>query len=410
MRLALCILALVLVLSEPASSGRVEGAPQDDVSRAVERLASDHVAERNAAALALERLGPAGLDRLEKERDEASDPEVRGRLAGIVRLIRKREEFAKVLGATSRVTLRARARPAAEVAAALEKALGERIAADGIDLSRRIDLDLADATLWEAMDRLGTSMEARFDVLRDRILFSPGRPGTHPALYSGPFRVAVEEVQRLEIRSPERADSVIAVTLSLHHQRNVFPLPDALRDCLRIDSVTDAGGNEVRGEQPFWADCMSYSGEPFNRVAPVFARGDAVLPLTVRGNAALAFPSETRDLAIGLEDATVRIREGDYALEIPPVGANATGTSLTIKGTGPGDLRARLGTRPVRLVDDAGRTHDLRSTGGGGSPSSWNWTFATRTKVEKPRALILPWISELHWVEIPFRFEVRSIP
>jgi hypothetical protein len=388
MRLAL-VLLLGLVLS------------RDEISTAVQRLASDDVAERNAAAHALERLGPAGLERLERERAGATDPEVRGRLAEILRLIRKREEFAQVLGATTRATLRVQGRPAAEVAARLEKALGERIELDGIDPSRRVDLELSGATHWQALDAFGASMGGRFECRSDRIVFHPAGPVALPAIHSGQFRVAAVEVQKLDFRSLDEADSLVEITLELRHQKNVSPIETTLRECFRIDSVTDARGNEVLRDQPGWANCMTFLGDSHRRLSPVFVRGDAVGPLTVRGSAALAFPYERKELTVPLADAPVRIREGDYLLDV---------AIASIKGVGPSDLRSRLGPGPARLVDDAGKTHDLQSTGGGGSLTSWTWTFSSRAKVEKPKAMVIPWISEIHWVEIPFRFEGIPIP
>ncbi len=412
--------ALLLLLLDPhpqtqgSHGGVFQGilVDQDDVARAVRGLESDDVAERDRSARALERLGPAGLPRLEEERDAATDLEVKGRLAQIVRSIRKREEFAKVFGETRRVTFDAKAVPAGRAAADLGRALGEKIALEGVDAGRPLDLSLRDATWWEALDSLARAAGAHYEVEQGRVVFRPGRTDPLPVHYAQQFRVALTEAQRLDYRAPGASEAVLLFTLELAYQRNMKPVTDGSRDRFSIDSVTDAGGNPVLMEQPGWSNSMSFSGLAYGVVHSFFARSDAKGPLTVAGSTAVPFAYETKEVRLALEGGGNSAREEEVRLSVSAFTQSASSTSVSVRGQAFDGLevRSRLAAGEASILDSEGCRHPIRSRGGGGSAGSWVWNFETSGRVDKPRAILLPWITKFHWVEIPFRFEGVQLP
>ena len=388
------------------------GAAQDDFARAVEHLGSDDVSERDRAARDLERLGTAALERLETARDSATDLEVKGRLAHIVRSIRKREEFAKVFGETRRVSLRAKARRADDVAAELGKALDERIVLDGLDPARPLDLSLENATLWEALDALAGASGARYEYGSGEVVLRPGRSDRFPVHYAQQFRVGISETQRLDYRSPSASGEILLFTLELAYQRNMKPLTDTSRDRIHVDSVKDAKGNDALAAGPDWGNSLSTSGIAHGVVHSFFARADATAPLTVTGGTAVPFAYETKEIRLAIEGDGKSLREEEVSLDISAFSQTGAGLSISLRGQSAdgSEVRGRLGRADVCLVDAEGRKHPLAVRGGSGSTGQWVWNFETTTKVEKPQAIVLPWITKFHWVEIPFLFEGVRVP
>jgi hypothetical protein len=88
---------------------------QDDLSKWIAQLESESIVEREEATRRLQGLGPEAVERLEKAKEAARDPEVKTRLDAILSNIRKGVELAKVLGPTRRVTIAARGRPLKEI-------------------------------------------------------------------------------------------------------------------------------------------------------------------------------------------------------------------------------------------------------------------------------------------------------
>ncbi len=389
------------------------GASQDDVTRAVERLGSDDVTERERAARDLERLGPPALGRLEKARDAAADPEVRGRLEHLVRSIRKREEFGRVFGETRRITLRAATLRAGDAAAELGMALGEKIVLEGKLEDAPVDLALDGATLWEALDRFAAALGAHYAYGHDGVTFRPGRTGRFPAHCSEQFRVAITEIQRLDFRAPGPSGETLLLTLELGYQRNMKPVTSSARERFTIESVSDAAGAPALSDQPRWGTSMSFQGLPHGLLHSFFARADAKGPLTVSGATAVPFAYETKELRLALEGEGRKVREGPFTLAVEACTPSAAGLAVSLRAEGEDDVALHRGEGDVHVLDAAGRRHRLIHRGGVGSAAGFTWDFEGfegGEKVERPVALLVPWITKLHWVEIPFRFEGVEVP
>jgi hypothetical protein len=132
-------------------------APPQDVERQVEelvtRLKDDDLEARDRAAQELLALGSKALPAL-RRRAEAAEGELKARLGAAVKEIERRERLRGVLGAPSKITLKADAMPLKEAAAAIAKQSGIKVQAGADVADRAVTVDLAGVPVYEALDRL----------------------------------------------------------------------------------------------------------------------------------------------------------------------------------------------------------------------------------------------------------------
>jgi len=183
------------------------------------------------------------------------------------------------------------------------------------------------------------------------------------------------------------------------------------REQFRIESVKDAGGKPVHSERPDWGNSMSTSGLVHGILHAFCVSADAAGPLTISGTTAVPFAYETKEVRLSLEGDGKTVREDTITLAISGFSETGTSIAVSVKGTGPDgtDLASHLGEGDVSVLDAEGRKHRVIWRGGGGSLANYVWNFEG-SKIEKPTAIVLPWITKFHWVEIPFRFEGVRIP
>jgi len=386
---------------------------QEDFSRWVEQLGSDQIEVRDQAALRLEGLGEAAITRLEEAAGKAPDLEVRARLGQIVRSIRKRAEFSKVFGPTTRATLDAKDQPIAEVLAELGKRLQERIEGSDLDLQKRVSLKLQNATLWEALDGLGraAAVHADYEGDRSRIVVRPGASPALPVQYLEQFRVGVVEVKRIEHRAPGTKESVSLLVLEVRHQRNMRPSGDVFTKRFTVDDLKDAKGNDVLAQRPDWSGSMTLMGRPFALQDTFMIRANAVGPISVSGTARISFARESKELSIPLVGENREIVEGPFVLKVRGFSQSAAGTTLSLdaSSTDGSQVKSRLEEERVTIVDDDGKTYQSTTSGGGGSGDDWHWSLEFPV-LRKPQKLTFRWVQDFKTVEIPFRFEGIALP
>src|SRR5215207_9526411 len=130
----------------------VAAAPADDADRLVKQLGSARHAEREAAAKALDALGPAARSAL-RDAVKTGEPEVRRRAGELLAKLDRQAESAAALVPTQ-VHLKAADVPLADVARefAKQSKMRVQIAREPVDLAgRRVTLDTGPTGPWEAL-------------------------------------------------------------------------------------------------------------------------------------------------------------------------------------------------------------------------------------------------------------------
>lgn len=388
---------------------------QDDVSKWIDRLDSDSIDERQEAARRLQAMGPEVEARLEKARDAARTPELRLRLDSILTGIRKGAELAKVFGPTRRVTIAARGRPLKEILSDL-RTPQVRFSAGMLDEEARFDLQVRNVTWWEAVDRAAKAASAWYTMeWNDDGTYTfemKPKPGPEsPVLYVEQFRISVAESKRVDYRTPAGRVEAALVTVEVRHQADLrIPFADS-EEFVRIDSVVDSKGNDVRAEErdPIW---MSDGPLILCQQGTAWVKPDASLPLTVSGTTDLPFASDTRQVELDLEGERSRVKIGAAALEVAKSAQTRLGFAVTIKVVGEEVpfLYERLNQFSVVLVDSEGRKHTATPGTSSRSGETCTWDLTFTTGIEKPRRVIIPWIADFHRVQIPFRLEGVRLP
>lgn len=388
--------------------------PQDDFSPLIERLGSDSVQERDAAARELERQGPDALERLEKAMGAARDIEVKSRLGQIVRNIRKEAEFSKVFGPTKRVSLDVKDQPAADVLLAIGKSLGVKIECDGLDPKKPLSLRLSGATMWEALDVLGKVADARceYEGWGEKIHVRPGAAPALPVLYLEQFRVGVAELQRIGHRSPNLRDSAAMIVLEIRHQPNMHPVNDHFAKRFQLDQLIDSKGNNAAASSPRWGGSICLNPRPYALQEAFFVRADAAGALTLAGTVHLTFAMGEKELTLPMQGAVRELREGNSLIKVSGFSQTAAGTSLTLtaESVDGEDPNSRLKDSSITLYTEDGEKHVSRSMSGGGGGGSWSWEFQFPKNLKKPDRIAFRWVAEMKQVEIPFRFEGVVLP
>jgi len=176
-----------------------------EIDRLIQQMGSDEFAQRESAARALDTIGEPALGALKKAAATAEDMEIRRRSEDLVKVIEKRAETTEILKATT-VKLHFQDTPVAEAVAELARqanytdklVLAE--AAKAQLANRKVTLDTAEVTFWEALDKLCVAAQ-----LTEQTGAAAGQPnlGAVPADIApvGPNGVAAPAVARV-IRPP----------------------------------------------------------------------------------------------------------------------------------------------------------------------------------------------------------------
>jgi len=390
---------------------------QDDFSKWIVQLESESISEREEATRRLQALGEAALDRLEKARDGARDPEVKARLEALIVRIRKVAELAKVLGPTKRMTIAARGRPLKEILAQLAAPGVAGVDAGLLDPEARLDLQVRDATWWEALDRTARAAGARYDIQdnedgRVKIVLVRGKEPEGPVVYAEQFRISVAEAKRYEFRAPATRSLIAMIVVEVRHQPDLKPGGRTHDEAIRFDSVTDAKGDDAKALPPGWAGSSFLNPRCLGLQEKVWVRPDAALPLTITGRSDVAFPSETREVTLDLSGDGSKFRAGKATLQAAAFTSSkdAARLTLTVDAEELPDVSGRLVESSVFIVDSKGKRHPGMSRSGGGSDDHYSWKYEFTSGIEEPRKLVLKWVEEFYRVEIPFRLEGVRLP
>ncbi len=170
---------------------------QDDVRLRdlLQKLDDDAIEVRSAAADALCRMSPAILPILKRSAVGAG-PEIRDRLAEIIRKIEERERLATLLPAPSRITIDAKNRPLREVLLTIAKQSKTPIEIGDVPPEARVTVSLRQMPLWKALEAVcKASGKAMVGVDGDHILIS-GEPYVElPGRMTDHFRVTLESIE-----------------------------------------------------------------------------------------------------------------------------------------------------------------------------------------------------------------------
>lgn len=390
---------------------------QDDFSKWIARLESESIEEREEATRRLQALGPASVERLEKAREAARDPEVKARLGAIIVSIGKAVELAKVFGPTKRVTIAARGRPLKEILAELVAPGIATVDSGLLDPEARLDLQIREATWWEALDRTARAAGARYEIQdnqdgRVRISLVRGKEPEGQVVYLEQFRISVVEAKRFDYRTPAERNRIAMVVVEVRHQPDLKPGGRMRDDAVRFDSVLDAKGEDAKAPPPESIGGSRYQNSRRLGLQEVlWVRPDAPVPLTISGRTDISFPSETREIALDLSGEGSTARAGPATLQVTGFAATplAARLSLKVEAKDLPDLSSRIADE-VFLVDSKGGRHPgaMRSSGGGDDRVTWEFEFPPG--LAEPKRVVVRWIAEFHRVELPFRLEGVRLP
>jgi hypothetical protein len=170
---------------------------QDDVHLRdlLQKLDDDSIDVRSAAADALAKMNPSVLPLLRRSVVGAG-PEIRDRLAEIIRKIEERERLASLLPAPSRITIDAKNRPLRDVFLDIAKQSKTPLEIGDVAPDARVTVSLRDVPLWKALEAVcKASGKAMVGVDGDHILIS-GEPYVElPGRMTDHFRVTLESIE-----------------------------------------------------------------------------------------------------------------------------------------------------------------------------------------------------------------------
>jgi hypothetical protein len=380
---------------------------QSDPGPLLEQLRSDSVVVREEAGRSLERLGPGIIDRLKKELEANSDLETKLRLRQLIERIPKIAELAKVYGPTRRVTLSAHDRPLSEVTSELGKALEESIGIEGLDPGQAVTLDLKEATLWEALDRLAKTTKSSYAYLPSGIRFKKGQMTDLPVLYFEQFRISLAEVKYVDHRSPGVSEAAVLLAPEVAFQRNLKPTGGKWGNTFAIESTQDAAGADVRCRAPAWASGINFARQPFSLQQHLFVRSVGG-PVTIQGTATVSFSQENREIAIAVKGENREAETPEVKFSLSGYTETPAATTITLKADSsvPGSYER---VKSVWLVDHSGKRHRGSPGRGEIGPGGFTHEFSFPAGVTG-KEVVFEWAATLRPVEIPFRLTGIRIP
>lgn len=383
---------------------------QDDCSKWIDQLGAESIVERDEAGNRLRGLGPAALERLESARGNIRVPDVRARLDAVIAGIRKGAELSKVFGPANRVTIAARKEALKEILAQLWAPGIATVGSGPFDEEARLNFQVRDTTWWESLDRMGRAAGGRCEVEdnRDgkyRVVLARGKEPAVPVLYADQFRISVVEMKRFEFRTPSSTSEAVLAVIEARHQPDLKPARRSFDRDVRIDSVRDAKGKDVRAERPDWIGSYREGPRALAHQSTVWLRPDAALPLTISGATEIQFRHEAREVSLDLTGKGRFTRLSGFEFFIEEYASSADGATLKI-GIDSMD-KTDLGSRfeSAVLIDTKGRRYEgtLKSTAGGEKSVTLKLEFTSG--IQEPRRVVFGWVTEFYLVEIPFRLE-----
>lgn len=386
-------------------------AAQDDVTRLLEQLHSDEFSEREAAQRSLERMGPPVVDRLKAELAKTSELDTQIRLKTLIAKIPKLAQLALVYGPTKRTTLSANNEPLDGILKQLESGLGEQILrGKGLDLKAAVTVELQEATLWEAFDRVARASKTHYDYRKEGVWWHPGEAPDLPTVYYEQFRISLGEVKRMEYRSPGEKGAMAVIVPEVKYQRNLTPSGNKYRHVFEIDSIANAAGVDPRDvKRPLWtydsfATRIEFAMEEFYLVDP------AAGPFTVSGRATINFAQEYREILLPIAGEPKEIRTADANFRMAGTKPDGVRTMvvLDVDVTEPNGQKDRM--KGGWLIDPEGKRHNGIILGLHQDGKHFRPEISFPGEIKEGSSILFRWMTGLHAVEVPFTLRDIKIP
>ncbi|HKS17530.1 MAG TPA: hypothetical protein VJU16_09480 [Planctomycetota bacterium] len=394
---------------------------QDEFPAWIEQLGHESIEVRDQAMRRLGALKASDIPRLEKARDAAADAGVRSRIAAIIEHIRASAELGKVLSPTRRYTKSGKGLKFSEVIRDLATLVEDKVTYDSEEEERTVDLDLANVTWWEALDRTMEAAGLRYWFTgrrdkRPKLNWTAKRTVPMPVAYLEQFRIAVYDARRYEFREPGRRSDVGLVNVQVWHQPDLRPERGWFHDAVKIESIKDAKGEEAMTESPDWNRGMSWNTSSVSadlaHQSYAWVRPDAALPLAIKGTATINFAKNTRETVIDLAGAERKVVHGAVTISVVSFTQSRAASKLKLRAeTKEADVDLdRIVDDIVHVEDAEGKRHKGGQRGSTRAGEYSEWEFELPADIKDPKRVVLQWIAEYHKVEIPFRLEGVRLP
>jgi hypothetical protein len=384
---------------------------RDDVSQLLEKLRSDEFAEREAAQRSLERLGMPVLERLKAEAERETELDTKLRLKLLIERIPKLAQLAKVYGPTRRMSLSAKGERLGAVFEKITKGLAENVRGDRIDLDQPVTVELSEATLWEALDRLAQVTHTHYSYRQDGVVFLPGEVPPMPVQYYEQFRISVVEVKKIEYRSAGEKGSAVILVPEVRYQKELSPAGSKYRKVFTIDSIHGPDGADVRIESPTWA-MTSLMGRRSFALEEVYVANSTAQTLSIIGKATVNFAQDSREVALALtgDPKFQETIDGTFRVSETTSDDGKTTVTLDIDITEAGGMDDRF--RGVWLVDGLGKHHagTILRMGREGKGKHFQPRIWFPVKADDAKGIVFRWMTGLHAVDIPFVLRDIKVP
>lgn len=412
----LALAAFLIVIQDPG------------VDRLLGDLSDPSVTTREAAMKALVALGDKAEDAVRSHAEKA-DPETKARCQEILKKIEFGKKVAKAVPAPRRVTLKAQGRSVKDVLKELAETIGMPADLDSIP-DVRLQKDLNDLSMWEALDALGKaadvdlyfgesrSWDARSGETVDstpKLRFEKGYADS-PRAYHGHYRISVESVlvtRELKFKGPATGECRLMFRVAWFP-----PLKPEGDFTLRVSSAIDSKGGERYSYIPKDPDeatvvalnteslscdvddgCMiDLDKEPLESLA------------SVKGTVILRYPIERNRLVIDNPKAAVgETREsGRLKVKVREYKEEKGEVHLVVDVSGPGIESVDLSD--LRILTDNGSflegTHSCLS----GPVNNDLKTYEKSYRLGDSKVKALEFVSETVWHKDKFEFELKDIP
>lgn len=236
------VASVVVVL---ALSGALPAQEDDRIRTLLQRLDDDSIEVRAASAGDLSKLGKTVVPLLKRVSSDAG-PEMRDRLAEIIRRIEDRERLAALLPAPSRISLNARNRPLREVFESLMKQSRTPIDLSQVPQDARVTVSLREVPYWTALEEI---CRANGHVMvtpeADHLSVTAEPYAAIPRLTTPLFRVTLEQIDLTcngTLGQPDRFDHFSAL-FHVAWEKGAQPW----RLSGRIVEILDEKGDDLSG-------------------------------------------------------------------------------------------------------------------------------------------------------------------
>jgi hypothetical protein len=415
MKYLLCVAAVGVALASPQDGDRARGL--------VESLADPGIEAREAAMESLVKLGDEAIPWLRKAA-QSDDPERRCRAEYALQEIGRRARLKTVFREIPPFDLACKDAPLEEALRELAARTGLKVLQDETFGRVRVSLDLAGATLMQALDamcREAGDLQWSFTA-PDGVRLSRQTFVERPGCYSGGFKVALRKLEVYRSSNFREAGGLVWI----HLQAQTEPgLQISGSPAFQISQVLDETGNELspdsdraalfpQGLPPSPAGnerLGSMDSKPFtfgslNRFARKLAR--------VRGTATFNFALGTEEVVLKDLAQESSASVGEMAIQV----SDGYNGSLQVTLTRPPEGArpdAFVDTSSFQIVDSEGAEQrplaaaDVQTYPGAGNSVCFYVRF-NRTAPAVARSIRFKVVTEFYEKKVPFEFTDVPLP